>query len=209
MTLHYQDSISSPSAALHSHPKTQSLPRSGSGLTVDPQLSSSSTASGYVAAGRGNSLDNKTTPKARIQEPPTSSTMKFMPAQAHLQVLNREIGSHLSYPLQRLLAQPVSYDTENDNIDPWPPHDVPFHHHHGNIYHNHGNHPQVRKELRQHRRSGGENMPPDSSQSQTRGLNEASHGRVPNHIGFNPVRTSPNLHAVPPPIGSITIDIDV
>ena len=238
--------------------KTQSLPRSGSGLSnsMHDQLGGTATA-----AGSGNSLDSESLLKtnkslSQVQELPatasTSVTVASFPsptknkasvtttagndtvatAQAQVKVLNHEPSSQLSYPLQKLLAQPLSFDIENDDFEDLlePQHSVNYHHH-GNVYHHPHSHSNRLYHQHASSRGGTVHAPADFQQQLQQGFHRnqvphhslhLDHIRLPNHtlnhISFNPgrsVRTSPGLPsvsaAVPPPphFGSITVDIDV
>ena len=147
-----------------------------------------------------------------------------------------QVNSQLSYPLQKLLAQPLSFDIESDDLEELldPQHGVNFHQH-GNEYHQypHSHSNQVYHQHANSRTRGG-TVPADYQHQSRRGLhgNQVPHHslnldriRLPNHavnhhVSFNPggrsVRTSrpglPSISAaVPPPphFGGITVDIDV
>ena len=154
-------------------------------------------------------------------------------ARTQMVVLNHEPNSQqLSYPLQKLLAQPLSFNIENDDLDELlePQHGVNYHQH-GNVYHHHPHpHSHSNRLYHQHTNNRGV-MPVNFQQQSQRGLHRnqvpyhslnLGHIQLPNHtlnhVSFNPgrsVRTSPGLPsvsaAVPPPphFGSITVDIDV
>lgn len=269
MSLHQQQQASISSASSSLPPtrsaKTQSLPRSESGL-------SGSGGSGYAPTGSENSIDNGGVAKkssSQAQElPPTtggsvaaaslpgttknkaSSGVKVVTAatgnsdngatvpitQAQVEVFNHQpnqVNSQLSYPLQKLLAQPLSFDIENNDMDGLldPQHGVNFHQH-GNVYNHPHSHSHSNQLYHQHTTTNrGGTVPTDFQQSR-RGLHRnqvphhsinLDHIRLPNHainhVSFNPggrpVRTSPGLPsisaAVPPPphFGGITVDIDV
>ena len=156
--------------------------------------------------------------------------------QAQVEVLNhqpsRANSQQLSYPLQKLLAQPLSFDIENDDLDELldPQHGVNFHQH-GNVYHHPHSHSHSNQHYRQHAnsRTRGGTVHADFQQSQHRNqvpyhsLNldriRLSNHHALNHVSFNPgraVRTSPGLPSIsaavprpPPHFGGITVDIDV
>lgn len=279
MSLHQQQQQQASTNSSSSLPptrsaKTQSLPRSGSGLfgsSVGEQLGSA--ASGYVATGSENSIDNGSMSKkssSQTQELPTTASVAVassFPAtgtakskdsdatttttgnssngthtvpitQAQMEVLNHQPSQansqQLSYPLQKLLAQPLSFDIENDNLDELldPQHGVNFHQH-GNVYYHSHPHSHSNQLYHQHvnSRTRGGTVPANFQQSQ-RGLHRS---QVPhhslnldriqlpnhtlNHVSFNPgrsVRTSPGLPSIsaavprpPPHFGGIKVDIDV
>lgn len=125
-------------------------------------------------------------------------------------------NSQLSYPLQKLLAQPLGFDVENDDLDELldPQHGVNFNYQHGNEYHryphSHSNqfyHHQQANNIRTRTRGGGGIVPTVTAAGyqhvQSRqGLQQRNHQvphhslnlehiRLPNHslnhnISFNP-----------------------
>ena len=104
-----KDLQESATPSAHHHSKTQSLPRSNSGLSVEGQLSS--TASGYAATGgSGSSLDVKSCDTPNI---------------VNHELEAQKLKAQYSYPLQKLLAQP--YDPETDDFDLLDPPFEPIH----------------------------------------------------------------------------------
>lgn len=216
--VNHQAHSSPPSSSPHVNLSDTAL--SGSALSGGVQLYS--TTSGYAAMGSGNSTDDDTMFERQAQAPHTAAA-STAGVNSHAQskvVVHHELGSHLSYPLEKLLSHPVSYDDDGDEGDLLD-HDYGAHfYHHGNTYH-----PQ---HIHQHHRGAlPTNIPlllhhPDyhphsHSHSRVQGFHQVPHGSL-DHIGsFNPAglgrstRTSPGLPnvTVPPPLGTITVDIDV
>ena len=229
MSLHQlQTSNDSSSPPPPSHAKTRSLPRSGSGLSVSEQLGS--TASGYAATGSGYSVDNdesSSKKSSQAQKPPTtagvttsragnanSTRTTTLPEQTGVEGLKHQ---QLSYPLQRLLGQQLSFDMDSDDLDElldphhngvtFRQHGNAFHHHHH--HHHHNPHSNSNGIYHQHTNGSGgtRTVPLDFQQSsrQLRGFHR--HHHVPhhslnlqdhiqlqnhtlNHISFNPARRS-------------------
>ena len=223
-----ENSIDNGGVAKKSSSQAQELPTSGGGVAVAslPDTAKSKASSSVkVATATGNSGSGTTVPFT----------------QAQVEVFNHQpnqVNSQLSYPLQKLLAQPLSFDIENDNVDGLldPQHGVNFHQH-GNVYnhlhshsHSHSNQLYHQHTTASNRTRGGTvPMPADFQQSQ-RGLhrNQVPHhslnldrirlpNHVVNHVSFNPggrpVRTSPGLPsisaAVPPPPHFRGITVDI
>lgn len=180
-------------------------------MGVGAQLNS--TVSGYVATSNGSVLNNEATSKPKAEGMAANATS----AKSKVGGLSHEPSTQLSYPLQKLLSQPVSYDVDDDDADLLDQHFGAHFHHHGNMYH-----PQYG--YQRHRGMTPANNVPmmSNSHSRVQGFHRVPHGRldhmqVPNLTGFNPAglgrsaRTSPGLPnvTVPPPLGTITVDIDV
>ena len=199
--------------------RTQSLPRCGTTLSTDARPSNTT---GYANAS-SNGDKNETVTKPRLQESPPSpaksgNSNDRMLGQSDVEVLNVRLGSQLSYPLQKLLSQPVSYEIDSDDFESLDPHHVTHFHHRSNMYHPHRT---SRSRGHTYVNANESNFPLPHVQAQGfHGMSHRSldHMRLSNHISFNPVaglgrpvRGSPGLPnvAVPPPLGGITVDIDV
>ena len=93
-----------PSSSLHHPTIVQSNNSQSSGSAVS--LDENSTASGYAATGSGgSSVENV----SKVH--PTSSRS------SDTHTIHHDLESQFSYPLERLLSQPLSYDIESDDID--------------------------------------------------------------------------------------------
>lgn len=223
ISVNHQPPSSPPSSTTASpHISLSDTPLRGSGLSRGVQLCS--TASGYAATGSRNSTDDDIVFKQQAKMPHAAAPPPIAGVNSHAQskmALDHNLGSHLSYPLEKLLSHPVSYDVdvdgdEGDLLDQ--DYDAHFYHH-GNMYHPQHGH-------QHHRGALPTNIPlllhhPDyhhpHSHSRVQGFHQVPHGSL-DHIGnFNPAglgrstRTSPGLPdiTVPPPLGTITVDIDV
>ena len=153
--------------------------------------------------------------RSQGQTPPNGNGVSL--AQAHMDALNQQLGPQLSYPLQKLLSQPLRYDVDSDDIDLLDLHHGAHYHHHGNMH---------RPQLGHYQHNGGgvslsPNVPPAHAHFHgALQYGSLDRRRLPHHTSFNPVlvrssrsRTSPGLPnvVVPPPLGGggITVDIDV
>ena len=199
--------------------KTHSLPRNATTVPSDSQLSNNTT----TASGNGDR--DESVARLNFQESPPSPVKDAnanarMLGQSDVEVLNVNLGSQMSYPLQKLLSQPVRYEVDSDDVESLDsPHSAHFRHH-GNMYHPHR---PSRSDGHAYFVNTNQSNLPLSHMHQAQGFHGISHRNLDNmhlsnHISFNPVtglgrsvRGSPGLPnvAVPPPLGGITIDIDV